>query len=62
MKIVVFDEKEQRHMFLRGKIGNCFWVSKEENASEYTKNEYKKVLEDFRNKKMNPNYTSMGYK
>lgn len=62
MKIVVFDEKEQKHKFLRGKLGNCFWVSNEEDAWEYTKDEYNKVLEDFRNKKMNPNYTSLGYK
>ena len=62
MKIVVFDEKEQKHKFLRGKLSNCFWTSKEEDAWEYTKDDYKKVLEDFRNKKMNPNYTSLGYK
>lgn len=48
MKIVVFDEKEQRHKFLRGKIGNCFWTHKEEDSSEYTKEDYENVLRDFK--------------
>ena len=62
MKIVVFDKKEQRNKFLRGKLGNCFWVDKEEDAFEYTKDDYEKILKDFRNKKMNPNYSSLGFK
>lgn len=41
--------KEQRHKFLRGKIGNCFWVTKEEDASKYTEEEYRRVMENFIN-------------
>ncbi len=55
-------EKEHKHKFLRGKMGNCFWSVNEEDASEYTKEEYELVLRCFRNKKMNPYYTSLGHK
>lgn len=62
MKIIVYDAKEQRHKFLKGKIGNCFWIENEEDASEYTKEEYELVLKDFSNNKMKPDYTSLGYR
>ena len=63
MKIVVYDTKDQIHRFLKGRIGNdnCAWVINEEDASEYTKDEFEMILRDFENNKNYSSLISLGY-
>ena len=63
MKIIIYDTKCKTHRFLKGVIGSCSctWITDKENAGEYTKEDFEKVLNDFKNNKINSNYTSLGY-